>query len=350
MIQSMKTHINSTGMIVRAHLLQFIAAAAFGLASNAWAATIADNFNDGNDTAPTIAWQHYDPIGDATGGQISLGSWTFPGGNTYRLQTLASPDPGTFGQARIGSLAPSNFTNFYVAVDVLNYDPTTHQVFGVIARVSTPGPGTTTGYLFNWDNGNQGPTSGDMDIVRIDGELPTDLDSNTYYGNDSVHLETNHNYRFVFMGVGGTFRGQVYDLTNAAVPIVDYGVVDPNYDPNGSTHVSGLTGLIVVNNASTMDGPADATFDNFIASDGPLLAENYPLLSISTPVPGTVTVTWPGVGNGASHLLTDSLQSSPSLTSPAWAPVTNGITTNGVENVYTVSPATGTQFFKLVLP
>lgn len=49
LIQSMKTHVNSTGMIVRAHLLQFIAAAAFGLTSNAWAATIADNFNDGND-------------------------------------------------------------------------------------------------------------------------------------------------------------------------------------------------------------------------------------------------------------------------------------------------------------
>src|SRR5262249_44789112 len=87
-----------------------------------WTATISDDFNDGNDSAGSIVWQRYDPIAQATAGAVKLGTWSFPGSNTYRLQTAASPDPSTFGQARIGSIAPGNFTNFYVAVDVVNWD------------------------------------------------------------------------------------------------------------------------------------------------------------------------------------------------------------------------------------
>jgi len=315
------------------------------------AATISDDFNDGNDNAGSIIWQRYDPIAEATGGSVVLGAWSFPGGNTYRLQTAPSPDPSTFGQARIGSIAPGNFTNFYVAVDVVNWDDTVHQLFGVLARVGNVGPGSTTGYLLNYDRGDPtSSTSGDMDIVRIDNEAPTDLDGKTYFGNDSVHLETGHGYRFVFMGIGDTFRGQVYDLTNTTLPIVDYGATDPQYDPAAADHVSGMTGILIANNAPSADGPADATFDNFLATDGPLLSANFPLLSITLHPPTNVVVTWPGVGNSATHLLTTNLLSSPSLSSPTWTPVSDGITQAGVENVYAVSPAVGSQFFKIVLP
>jgi len=278
----------SIGTFVNSSLLKLTIVGVLGVAPGIWAATISDNFDDGNDTAPTIAWQRYDPISDATSGSVALGTWSFPGGNTYRLQTAASPDPGTFGQARIGSIAPSNLTNFYVAVDVVNWDETVHQVFGVLARVSNVGPGQTMGYLFSWDNGTPlSTTAGDMDIVRLDGELPTDLDGQTYFGNDPIHLVTGHSYRFVFMGVADTFRGQVFDLTNTLVPLVDYGATDPLYDPTAADHVSGATGVIIANNASGGDGPADATFDNFLATDGPLLAANFPLLSISMPSPGS---------------------------------------------------------------
>src|SRR5262249_43395306 len=108
-----------------------------------WAATISDNFDDGNDTAGPIVWQRYDPIAVATAGEVKLGMWSFPAGNTYRLQTAPSPDPGTYGQARIGSIAPNNFANFYVAVDMVNWDDTIHQLFGVLARVGNVGPGST---------------------------------------------------------------------------------------------------------------------------------------------------------------------------------------------------------------
>ena len=311
------------------------------LALTGGAASISDNFDDGNDTAPTVAWQRYNPVSDATGGALSLGTWTFPGGHTYRLQTQASPDPGTVGQARIGSFAPGTFTNFYVAADVVNWDATVHQIIGVLARVGNVGPGQTSGYLFDWDSGNPASsTAGDMDIVRLDNEIPTDLDANTYVGHDSVHLETGHSYRFVFMGMAGTFRGQVYDLTNTVVPIVDYGVTDPGYDPKASDHVSGLTGLIVANNDSAQDGAADATFDNFLATDGPLLSASFPLLSVSKSPQGSVSVSWPLGG-------TYTLQSSPTLTAPAWTSLTPGAT-NGAWNIYTVSRPSGMEFFKLL--
>jgi hypothetical protein len=189
-----------------------------------------------------------------------------------------------------------------------------------------------------------------MDIVRIDSEAPTDLDDQTYYGTDSIHLQTGHSYRFVFMGVSNTFRGQVYDLTNTTIPLVDYGATDPLYDPTANDHVSGMTGLLIANNASTRDGPADATFDNFLATDGQLLTANFPLLSaVATPL-GSASVIWPGAGSNVTHILTTNLQSSPSLVSPVWTPVTNGITQLGAENVYTTNAPTGAQFFRLVMP
>jgi hypothetical protein len=350
MTSLMNPPLKSIRAVVQTRLLQFTVASALALAPGAWATTFSDDFNDGNDTTP--AWQHYDPISLATGGAVSLGAWSLPGGNTYRIQTAASPDPGTFGQARVGSIASVNLSSFYIAVDVLNYDDTTHQVLGILARAGDLGPGTTTGYLFSWDTGGS-PTGGDMDIVRIEGEVPHDLDNTYRFGEDGIHLEPNHGYRFVFMGVDGTFRGQVYDLTNTAVPLVDYGVTDPNYDPNGTSFVSGPAGLLVANNAGPFyDGPADATFDNFLATDGPLLNAGFPLLTITRPSPDSVKITWPGVGNGASgnRVLTDSLYSSPSLTAPVWTQVTSGITQDGVENVYVVSPAANSQFFKLILP
>jgi hypothetical protein len=309
-------------------------------AVSGWAATISDDFNDGNDTAPTIAWQRYDPISDATGGAVALASWEFPGGNSYRLLSQPSPDPSTFGQARLGSFAPGVFTNFYVAADVVNWDPTVHQILGIVARVGTIGPGQTTGYLFDWDNGNpESATAGDMDIVRLENETAVDLDTNNYFGDDPIHLETGHSYRFVFMGVGNAFRGQVYDLTNTVVPLVDYGVTDPDYDPQATHHVSGLTGVLAANNASAMDGSADATFDNFLATDGPLLSESFPLLSVSRAPSGSVSVSWP-LGD------TYTLQASPTVTSTSWTALAPGAT-NGAWNVYTVPQPTGNQFFKL---
>ena len=255
------------------HSLAFTALAAALLVGGSMfnARAQSDDFNDGQDTTPLPPWERYNPIG--------TGSWSFPGGNTYRLRSAASPDPGTFGQGRAGSLRGNPYANFYVATDVVGWDDNIHQVFGVLARIGTPGPGLTTGYMFTYDRGNPlNPTGGDMDIVRLTGEVPTSLSTT---GTDSIHLDPTKTYRFVFIGLGSSLSGQVYELPNTLIPILEITATD-------STYASGKSGLVVANNASpTYDGPADATFDNFLAATAaPNLFDNFNDGNDTSPPPG----------------------------------------------------------------
>jgi hypothetical protein len=287
--------------------------------------TVFDNFNDGNDTSPAPAWQHYDPMLQA--GNPTGGTWTFPGGNSYRIQALPSPNPATFSQGRAGSVLPYNYTDFYESVDVTAWDDTIHQVFGVLARVTTPGLGTTAGYLFSYDRGNPASsTAGDMDIIRLVNEFPVGL---TVTGADSIHLQTNKQYRFVFMGTGGNLTGQVYELPNTSTPIINMTASDTDY-------TSGSPGLLVANNNSpTYEGPGDATFDNFLATTAePRLTANL--------AGGVVTVTWP--------LIPFTLQSATTLSPPSWTSVTNGITQISDQNYYSTPASGAAQYFRLIYP
>src|SRR5258705_13904525 len=86
-----------------------------------------DDFNDGTDDG----WTRYNPI--------STGSWTLDNG-TYRLQSSPSSSPGTVGPGRVGSLrASENYAQFEVGVDLVSWDNSLDQIFGLITRVGTPG-------------------------------------------------------------------------------------------------------------------------------------------------------------------------------------------------------------------
>jgi hypothetical protein len=98
---------------------------------------------------------------------------------------------------------------------------------------------------------------------------------------------------------------------------------------------------MAVSNDGTVTSGAAATFDNFVASDGDLLTGNWQLLKIIQPSAGTVEVLWPWGG-------TLTLHGSPTISPTNWGSALSPTGTNGGENVYTVSPATGMQFFKLV--
>ena len=128
--------------------------------------TESDDFNDGNDNG----WTRYDalaPLGmNAT--------YSFPNGG-YRIQTTYTTgvpqNPG-----RSGTTRPEIYSDFYTAVDVVNWNDALPQSFGLLARIGTPGLQTTTGYAFTWDRGNPtNPTAGDFDISRITGEAPSDV-------------------------------------------------------------------------------------------------------------------------------------------------------------------------------
>lgn len=219
------------------------AAGLLGLASIGRAGQITDDFTDGNDTA-NPAWTHYAPLG---------GTYSFPGNNSYRIQAPVSPDPVNFGPGRVASyLNNSNFSTFSISVDVVDWDNTGtpfDQDFGLLARLNSVGPRTTTGYALTYS-----PTGHTMDLSRITGEQPTGL------GNVPVILDPSHDYRIVFTGDGNAFTGTIYDLADLSTPLQTLIRTDPN-----NTYTNGFPGLLVFDNSGTHTG--DATFDNFLVSD-----------------------------------------------------------------------------------
>src|SRR5690349_763526 len=109
-------------------------------------AQIVDDFNDGNDNG----WTRYDPIGTVLPG---LATFSFPNGG-YRIQTAASPAPGQVGPGRAGSFRmETSYTDFYITVDILNFDTNVNQAFGILARVTDIGLGTSDGYAMTWNSG-----------------------------------------------------------------------------------------------------------------------------------------------------------------------------------------------------
>jgi hypothetical protein len=199
-----------------------------------------DNFNDGDD----FGWTQYDPLAGVPGGQPS--TFSFPSGG-YRIQAGPSP-AAAFGPARAGSnRLDTSYADFVVSVDVVNWDNTLDQVFGITGRIRETGLGTTDGYGLIFFNQNN-----ELLIDRFDDEDDIELSAT------SLALDPALDYRFVFRGTGDEFLGEVFDLTNLSVPLATIFASDATY-PTGSS------GLLVAS-----DGPAgtpgDATFDNFLVT------------------------------------------------------------------------------------
>src|SRR5262249_10850352 len=158
------------------------------------------------------------------------------------------------------------------------------------ARVGSPGPGTTTGYAFTWDRGSSA-TSGDVDMSRIDGEVPTGFES----GADHIHLVPGNTYRLVFIGQGAAMEGRVYQLPDTTTPVVVVTGSDPNY-------TSGQVGLVTFDNSGV--SKKDITFDNFLPAD-----VQPPRIQVTQVFPGLFQLSWPAVPDEWG------LQSSPKLPS-----------------------------------
>ncbi len=208
----------------------------------AQAQTIIDDFNTGSDSA----WTHVDPLANS--------SYSFPGGNTYRIQT-ASPSPGTVGAARAGAIREdATFGDFDITVDLLSWDnsSSTHQSIGIVARVSDVGAGTTDGYFFHYDPvGSNGHSS--LWIETITDEVPTSINSQQI-----AALDPALGYRLEFSGTGDNLTGRVYALSDLSTVLYEIDAID-------SIYTSGFSGLLVADQGRLQTGnqSADATFDNF---------------------------------------------------------------------------------------
>jgi len=260
--------LNATGSLCRVALLCALAFASH--TTNALAE--ADDFDDGDD----VGWTRYNPLS----GFGVPGVFGFPSGG-YRLQTTApSPSPAQLGNARIGSYRSTSYSDFYISVDIVNWNDSLPQAAGILARIQTPGLGTTTGYAFTWDRGTTS-TSGDMDISKITAEAPTGA-SGQQSANDKYHFVPGRKYRMVFIGRGSLLEGRIYELPDLATPKVIVTANDPTYP-------SGVSGMVVYDNSSMANNLTDTTFDNFVNLD-----VEPPTVKISEPNGfGEITVSWP---------------------------------------------------------
>ncbi|MEN8679925.1 MAG: hypothetical protein ABF391_07710, partial [Akkermansiaceae bacterium] len=199
---------------------------------------VSDDFNDGND----IGWTRLNPLA-AVGGSANF---SFPGGNTYRMQAGASPDPGAVGQGRAGALREDiDFTAFRVSVDIVEAEVSLEQDFGILARVSSPGLGTLNGYSATFDSDEER-----LYLSRVDAEQPAPL------GNVDVPVQEGITYRIVFHGYQEQLLVEVFDVSDLTTPVVSLSGSD-------ETYASGTTGLF--GSSGPPDGTVDVTFDNFAA-------------------------------------------------------------------------------------
>ncbi len=211
--------------------------------------TFSDDFNDGND----VGWTRYNVLAQVG----SPGTYSFPNGG-YRMETPQNWTNAQLGFGRAGSLVTgSNYTDFRIVHDVTDWTDMMDYVFGPIARTTTPGLGTTDGYLLILNSADK-----DFQLLRIDGEVPDDTELGTMGG---LAMDPGDDFRIVFSGFGTQMNALVYDKTDLNNPLGHFTVDAASYgDPdNPAPFTNGAVGLIV-SESDDPDGVADAaTFDNF---------------------------------------------------------------------------------------
>lgn len=231
-----------------------------------------DDFNDGNDDG----WTRFDPRGMLGAGPAA--SWSFPNGNSYRIEVPVRAELNIAGQGRAASIIESQaYTDFYVEVDIIDWDESSVQTAGIAARMkdTDPGLGTLDGYFLNYDFGS----GRDLSISLITDEAPvvSQLEDTTG-GVDNYDFESGKDYRLVFIGQGAQLEGRIYELPVTDEPVVVITATDATYS-------QGVCGLITADSASA-ETIADVTFDNYRAGPGPdrpLFASDPPLIENMDP-------------------------------------------------------------------
>ena len=235
------------------------AAAVFCLLAGHQAAaqTFNDDFNDGNDTE----WTRYNVLQP-----FGLGAtFTFPGGNSYKIDAPGNYTAPPLGGGRAGSIVTSSssgFNDFRITHDVTDWNDGREYVFGPIARTTTPGLGETDGYLLILN-----ATDHDFQLLRIEGEAPHSEELGTV----DVEMPADRDFRIVYTGLGTQLNALVYDLADLSTPLGGFSVDAANYGPAQppTPYLTGAVGLIVAQADGADDPPPPpgapyaATFDNF---------------------------------------------------------------------------------------
>lgn len=247
------------------------------------AQSVQDDFDDGNDAG----WMRYD-LTAFLNSQGVPGTWadySFPddgaGGKAYKVEVLAHPANQSDDLApRAVPYRGETYSRFKLGVDVLDWAGPEITV-ALVARATSIGLGSTAGYMFNLNPGNQ-----DMDITLIAGEA-----ASAYLETVDASLSADVGpLRFEFMGSNDALVGHLYRMVDPRAPVLSIGVIDQTYG-------SGVSGLLVFDGSGHENWTgASATFDNF--SSEPLPANTPPQIVFLEPahlglargVPATVRV------------------------------------------------------------
>jgi hypothetical protein len=255
-----------------------------------------DDFNDGDDSG----WTRFDPVAGL--GIAPESEFTFPDG-AYRMVSFP-PAIGDAGPARTFAIREDQeFSDFYIAVDVLDWNNNINQAFGIFARAENVGLGQTTGYICNYDpNQRGGRPGGEFQINRV-----TDEAASGTLARAGINLTPDRNFRFVFTGVGPSFTASVYDLEDLTQPIVT--ITAGGEDDRATTYTTGVVGLFNFYRDDSTDpiGIPDITWDNFVALDAPPVDVSAPAAPHGVPATPQVFARTP-VSNAAFHPAEDGIQ------------------------------------------
>ena len=244
------------------------------------AAEFFDDFEDGDDGG----WTVFDPLGSA--GLAEPAEVTFPDGG-YRIKGLV-PGIEDGGPARVFTfLEDAVLSEFYVSVDLVDWDDTINQAVGIFARAENIGLGQTTGYVCNYDPNQSGSRpAGQFQINYVEGEAAP---SDSTMAAANIELIADHSYRMIFFSKGDILTAALYDLLDLTKPVAL--IQSEEGDDRATLYSSGFVGLFNFYRGDSTDpiGIPDSTFDNFTRSAENPDEATWPI--ISRGVPGIPSVT-----------------------------------------------------------
>ncbi len=221
-----------------------------------------DNFDDGNDDG----WTHF--------GLESIGfpapGYEFPddifGGKAYRIATPAPPVPDAGPGRAFTYLEDFPLSDFFVEVDLLDWDNELNQAFGFLIRAENIALGQTTGYVVNYDPQQESGGRGQFQINRVVGE---GSDETIAAGN--ITLQPGEDYRIIAVGMGSQLQAAIFSLRDLTEPIVEIFAEDGAFS-SGSFGLFNFSRVDSDEYTNSEVGRADTTFDNFRLNDDPLAA------------------------------------------------------------------------------
>ena len=233
-----------------------------------------DAFDDGNGDG----WTHFDPIAEVQLADPSPLSFE----NGVFLMEANPPAADPAGPARVFSYIEGEIrSDFYCAVDIVDWNDSINQAFGILGRVDNIALGQTTGYVCNYDpNQTGGQPGGQFQINRVIDEA-----SNPTIAVGNVKLLEDHAYRMVFRGEGNQLIGALYDLQDLTAPVVQI-QTDGDLNPDATTFPEGLIGLFSFYRGDDLTEPhakPSVTFDNFVSLESNPAPELLPGIARGVP-------------------------------------------------------------------